>query len=341
METILNIRFNEKTPKYKQIINSIITEIEQGKLTRGQRIPSINELSEEYYLSRDTVEKAYNELKERGIVASVRGKGYYIDRVDLKNPFRVLLLFNKLSAYKKLIYNSFVKTLGDRAVVDLHIHHCNAKIFEGLVNHHLGNYHYYAIMPHFYDSFEVVQHTLNKIPKDKLLLLDKDLKWLEGEYATVYQDFELDIQQALHAGTDLLQKYRKLILVFPSSIGIPYPMEIATGFKNFCQAASFEYDIIPEVNETTIPHEKEAYIVIEETDLVNLIKHCRAKGLQLGQDVGLISFNETPLKEILAEGITVISIDHEQMGEMAAWMILDKKKDKVKAPFTLIRRNSL
>ncbi|MBC7922907.1 MAG: GntR family transcriptional regulator [Ferruginibacter sp.] len=340
METFISLQPDQRTPKYKQVINSILAEIERGALKRGQRIPSINELSEEYYLSRDTVEKAYAELRERGIVASVRGKGYYIDRVDLKNPFRVLLLFNKISAYKKLVYNAFVATLGDRSVVDLHIHHCNAKVFEGLINHHLGNYHHYVLMPHFYDSLDVVANTLRRIPKDKLLLLDKDFEGLEGEYAAVYQDFEIDIHQALHSGTDLLRKYRKLTLVYPDG-SIPYPKEIVTGFRNFCREAAFDYDILSEVTAATPLREQEAYVVIEETNLVNFIKQCRQRSWQLGRDAGLISYNETPLKEILADGITVISTDHEKMGETAACLLMDKEKRKVKNPFTLIRRSSL
>jgi DNA-binding transcriptional regulator YhcF (GntR family) len=341
MDKFIHIRFNQKTPKYKQVINSIIAEIEGGNLKKGERIPSINELSEEFYLSRDTVEKAYNELRERGIVASVRGKGYFIDRTDLKNPFRVLLLFNKLSAYKKIIYNAFVSTLGDRSVVDLHIHHSNARLFESLINNNLGNYHYYAIMPHFYDSFDVVARAIQKIPKDKLLLLDKDPGNVEGAYAAVYQDFEIDIHQALHSGIDLLKKYDKLILVYPASDPNPYPREIVQGFRNFCEETAFDFAIVPEINAQTEVRPREAYIVIEESDLVNLIKLSRNKHMKLGKELGLISYNETPLKEILAEGITVISTDHEKMGEMAANMIIDKEKRKVKNPFTLIRRNSL
>jgi len=140
---------------------------------------------------------------------------------------------------------------------------------------------------------------------------------------------------------DLLEKYRKLILVYPCSSGMPYPNEIVKGFRNFCQQTSFDYDIISEIGEQTRIRSKEAYIVIEETDLVNLVKKCRTQNFRLGQDIGLISYNETPLKEILADGITVISTDHEQMGETAAWMMIDRQKGKVKTPFTLIRRNSL
>ena len=44
------------------------------------------------------------------------------------------------------------------------------------------------------------------------------------------------------------------------------------------------------------------------------------------------------LKEILSDGISVISTDHAKMGETAAMLILENKKEKIKNPFTLILR---
>jgi DNA-binding transcriptional regulator YhcF (GntR family) len=339
MDVLLNIDSDQKTPKYKQIVNAIVTQIAEGTLKRGQRISSINELSEEYYLSRDTVEKAYNELRSRGIITSVRGKGYYISRTDLNTRLKVLLVFNKISAYKKLIYNSFVQSLGDSATVDLHIHHFNSRLLESIITNNLGEYDYYVIMPHFYERLEEAIQVIKKIPLDKLILIDKDLKLTGSHYAAVYQDFELDIHQALFSGIDLLQKYDKLNLVYP--VSVPYPAEIKAGFINFCRQASFHYQILNEIDKKVAVQPGEVYIVIEETDLVNLIKECRAKLLVPGKDIGIISFNETPLKEILADGITVISTDHEKMGEAAAQLILERRKEKIKAPFIMIRRNSL
>jgi DNA-binding GntR family transcriptional regulator len=79
-EVQLRIDGESRMPKYRQIVNSILEEIEKGNLKIGQRIPSINEISEEYYLSRDTVEKAYNILKDKKIIVSAKGKGYYVAR---------------------------------------------------------------------------------------------------------------------------------------------------------------------------------------------------------------------------------------------------------------------
>jgi DNA-binding LacI/PurR family transcriptional regulator len=86
---------------------------------------------------------------------------------------------------------------------------------------------------------------------------------------------------------------------------------------------------------------KEAYIVIEENDLCRLIRKAGENKLEIGKNVGIISYNDSPLKEILLDGITVMTTDHAKMGETAARLILDNSKDKIKNPFVLIKRKSL
>jgi DNA-binding LacI/PurR family transcriptional regulator len=92
------------------------------------------------------------------------------------------------------------------------------------------------------------------------------------------------------------------------------------------------------------PHEVsegELYIVIEEIDLVELIKKANSQNLKLGKDIGTITYNDTPFKEILAGGITVLSTDFNKMGDTLADMIKNRKRNKIKNPFTLIIRNSI
>ena len=96
----LDIDENSRKPKYIQIVDSVKLNISQGNFSMDDKMPSINMLSEEFYLSRDTVEKAYKILKERKIIISVRGKGYYIARTNLISKTNILFLVNKLSSYK-------------------------------------------------------------------------------------------------------------------------------------------------------------------------------------------------------------------------------------------------
>jgi DNA-binding transcriptional regulator YhcF (GntR family) len=339
MNVIFSIDPKKRTPKYLQIVNCITKAIKQGHFKKGDRLSSINELSNEYFLSRDTVQKAYDILEKERIIEGIRGKGFYINRTDIVNNYRVLLVFNKISNYKKMIYTSFLQTLGKKAKVDLKIHHSNSSLFSDIIESHLGEYDYYVIMPHFYENVEEAYKVIDKIPTEQLLVLDKELAYPNNDYAAVYQDFQNDVVEALETGLTTLRKYNKLTLVYPK---IPsYPSEIVLGFRNFCMQNNFEFSIINEINLNDPIQEKEAFIVIEETDLVNLIKNCRMYKLKVGKDVGIISYNDTPLKEILLEGISVISTDHAKMGETAAKLILENKREKIKNPFTLIQRKSL
>ncbi len=331
------------TPKYLQVVNLILEDIEKGKLKVGDRIPSINETSFDLLLSRDTVEKAYNELRDRGIISSVRGKGFYISSTKMEHKMRVVLLFNKLSSYKKLIYYSIINTLGSKATVDLYIHHYNRNLLQELLEQNLGNYNHYVLAPHFFDQNghpEDAYDLIKKIPKEKLLIIDRAVKGFENEFPGVYQDFVKDIFEALESGILHLKKYQRLILVFPK--GELYPVEIMDGFKRFCFFHDFKNLIVDGVEDEEPLVTGDCYVVLAESDLVNLIKKSREQLLKLGKELGIISYNDTPLKEILAQGITTISTDFEQMGKTIANQILGiDERIPVKNPFRMTLRKSL
>jgi DNA-binding transcriptional regulator YhcF (GntR family) len=333
----LNLNTSDKTPKYKQIIQSVIADIERNVLRKNEQLPSISELSEEYYLARDTVEKAYRELRERGFITSVQGKGYYVNSGESKK-MKILLIFNKLSSYKKLIYYAFLKVLGDKASVDLQIHHYNARLFEEIIDKNLGKYNYYVVMPHFFPEADksLAVKILERIPINELVILDKYLPDFKHECLTVYQDFERDVSEALENAQDLLSKYQRIVLVFPSDGN--YPIEIVRGVRYFCVNSQKEF-VIRESVENEILQAQTTYVVVEETDLAELVKKARMSSFILGKDIGIISFNETTLKELL--GITVITTDFETMGRTAAALLLDNIKIKVKNPFYMIRRETL
>ena len=111
------------------------------------------------------------------------------------------------------------------------------------------------------------------------------------------------------------------------------------GFRKFCNEKLLDFEIISEAYIDIILKKGDLFITIEESDLVSLVKQIRDQEFILGKDIGVISYNETPLKELL--GISVISTDFKKMGQKAAQMILNKEKGKYKVPFNFIDRNSL
>ena len=341
-EFSLEISDDSSLPKYKQLIESIIENIEHGRIKYGQKLPSINQLSIDYYLSRDTAEKAYKELKKAGVIGSVKGKGYYVTNSAPESQIKVLVVFNKISAYKKVIYNEFALQLKGKAQIEFFIYHYDFEMFQKIINEHLTGYHFYIIMPHFVNyNKESFFTLLKKIKSDKLIILDHLIEGFQEFHGAIYQDFKTDIYMAMEEGLDLFKKYEKLVLVFPDREFYFYPEEIMMGFKKFCGFNNFQYMIISEVTEDTLVEKGTAYVVIEENDLVNLIKSIRIQKLKLHTDVGILSYNDTALKEVLAGGISVITTNFSKMGEMAAEMVLNQKSGAIKNDFKLIKRNSL
>ena len=342
----IEIDENSRKPKYLQIVDSIILNISNANFSIDEKLPSINMLSEEFYLSRDTVEKAYRVLRERKIINSVRGKGYYIARTELITKTNILFLFNKLSTYKLKIYNSFIESIGTSAHVDLQIYHCDESLFLNLLDKYRGAYDYYAIMTHFKDENLKFSKTpsnifkaIKKIAPEKLILLDIIDLDLAGNGIEIFQDFENDLYQALMKGIEKISKYKKLILVYPTKAVYPYPLRIKIGFQKFCVDNTIDFEIIDEVFEEMILKKGDLFITIKEGDLVNLMHRVKEEQFILGTDVGILSYNETPLKELL--GVSVVSTDFDLMGKTIAEMIKKNKKGRVKNPFNFIDRDSM
>ncbi|HYC87120.1 MAG TPA: GntR family transcriptional regulator [Chryseosolibacter sp.] len=329
---------NSKVPKYQQVADFFISTIGLGKVRVGDKMPSINETSDEFMLSRDTVEKAYRNLRRRGIITSVRGKGFYVTSNCKNNGNRILLVFNKLSDHKKIIYNSFIKHLGDTGTVDLHIHNSDSGTLEKIIVENLGRYDFYVIMPHLREDQQSVKDAINKIPTEKLLLINKDMDGIHGNYGCVYEDFAADIRQALNTGLERINRYTKLFLVFPDTHC--YCEGIKDGFVYFCRENGLKYEVIGSAAEQHV-RARELYVVIEEADLVELLKKATAKNLKPGKTFGLISYNDSPFKEILAGGISVLSTDFVRMGAEVANMIRTGTRVKAKNPFSLIIRRSI
>ncbi len=57
-----------------------------------------------------------------GVLGSVPGKGYYIINDNIKQTRRIMLLFNKLSSHKNIVYDAFVQTLGEDVAIDFYIY---------------------------------------------------------------------------------------------------------------------------------------------------------------------------------------------------------------------------
>ncbi len=339
MQEFNEITDNSKTPKYLQLVNLFIKQIKEGTLKIGDRLPSINEISEDYYLSRDTVEKAFKELRNRGIISSVKRRGYFISRTDFQYKSRIAFITNSITDYKRNIYEAFSRAMGDDVLVDVYIYNYDITKFEIISMSHLNDYDYFLVIPFFkkIQNYQKAIDLLNGYPDNKLIILDNCLPGLKPVHSTVSQNFELDIREALISLNNNLSRYKKHYLLYQNDS--THPREVVKGFEVFCKMFGYEYLVLEQLTPDNI-HADGNYILLNDENLVDIIEIIRKKNLALGKDIGLISYNETPLKRILAGGITVISTDWQAMGQMAADIIIQQKTRNIKIPYVVYPRNS-
>lgn len=321
------------TPVYRQIVQSIARNIDNGVLNKDDMLPSVNQVAAEFSLARGSVFTAYNELRSSGIIDSIPGKGYYVLSTETRQKKKIFLLFSTFTPYKEILYNAFRDHLPDSCKLDIYFHHHNARMFETLIREQSAYYNAFVIMP---EGHEGTTGVLSKLEQKRVFLLDVGLKEYRDRYPGVYQNFEKDIFSILMDFVELVRKYKRLFLIFPEG---SRTRDIISGFQKFGRKKVVPIEVWGAVGTGDI-QKGDAFIVIDDNSLVDIMQVANRKGWQLGKDIGVISYNETPLKSVIGNGITTITTDFVAMGKTMAEMVVAGKREVVENPFVMIDRKS-
>jgi GntR family transcriptional regulator len=86
---------SEKT----MLVDTLISEIREGKYKPNDKLPSENELADLYKVPRMVIRKVYERLQELGYIFSKQGKGSYVQNQKLQIP---LILTGDVSFSEKM-----------------------------------------------------------------------------------------------------------------------------------------------------------------------------------------------------------------------------------------------
>ncbi|MGQ1891199.1 GntR family transcriptional regulator [Thermophagus sp. OGC60D27] len=317
-------------PKFRQLVDSVNNAISEDRLSVGDHLPSVNQVCKEYKLSRDTVFKAYSLLKDQGVILSVPNKGYFI----AKEIRRVFLFLDTFKAYKEVLYDSFFKNLPKNVIADVHFHHYKPEVFRKQIEESIGKYAKYVIMPFDHPS---VPDTLGMLPEDKLLLIDWNIYASETNNV-LYQDFGQPVLDELEKILHMVRKYKKFVFVYPEYTNHPY--DSVEYFKKFCRKHKVKHEVLQDSNQFNI-EKGVAYMSVSDRILGRFLEQSREKQLEPGEDVGFLSYNETPMKKFIYKGITVISTDFRMLGMRAAEFVANDSPMRICVPTTIHVRESL
>ena len=331
-----------KTPIYKQLVDSVKQAIKTGKIKPGDILPSMNDIAASEGISRETVKKAYSLLAKDGTIVPKQGKGFFIAEKKKNDISKVLVIFDKFSVYKQVIFNAFEEALGEKAEITVLTHNQNLDLLKYYLDTHLDEFDWYVVSPHFpldEESQAKAVKLISRIPNRKLIMLDRWLEQYPGNYGAVFQDFENDVYTGLQQGLDRLENASSLkVITLPESL---YGSFIKKGIDRF----SKDYDIPVQYTFNTPGHiEKgDIFLVLNsqlDWGLADLARKAKEQGLEIGKNVFIISYNDFVLNDVVLGGLTTISTDFALMGRLAAEMILKKDLSKLHCEFRMNRRST-
>lgn len=304
--------FGQHSSKVIQLADTLSQAISMKEFREGDSLPSINQLSAQYGVSRDTVFKAFLDLRERGLIDSTPGKGYYVT----SQVTTILLLLDQYTPFKEALYNSFIKHLPVNYKIDLLFHQYNERLFNTIIRESIGKYKKYIVMNFDNEKFSTA---LNKIQPSRLLLLDFG-KFEKDKYSYICQDFDEAFYQALLTLKERMRNYHQIVFLF--SKGLKHPQSSKEYFVRFCEEEGFLHEILEDIENLTV-RKGTVYIAIKQQDVVKVVKQGRQEGLKCGKDFGLLAYNDIPSYEVIDEGITSLSVDWEMMGNEVAKFVLN------------------
>lgn len=327
---------NSGETKLQQLINGLLHYIKTG-CTEGDILPSVNILSKQLEISRDTVFKAYSELKRRKIVDSTPTRGYFVNR-DIN---KVLLLLDYYSPFKDIVYREFERNLDATWSIDLVFHHYNQNLFDAVILESIGRYNYFIVMNIDTKTLKISE-SLKKLDPAKLLLLDIPIEdWQsfdQSKYNYLWQDFNTSVFEALSHLSAEIKAYKNFNLVFTNKL--QHPTSTLKAYEQFCKLINREANIITNTDNLQVTA-GDAYFILRQSDLYTLLSACKTQNLTIGKNIGILAYNDIPLYEFVSCGITVISVNFKKMGKLASEFVTSGQSIQQIILAETIKRNSI
>ncbi|MEU0685203.1 GntR family transcriptional regulator [Streptomyces albogriseolus] len=117
---------SEHTPLYVQIADDLRSKIHQGVLRGGDRVPSENEICEQWPVSKITARKALTTLRSEGLIEGVRGKGTFVRRKTPRVRLAPQRWFRQVQADSRPTYEQEAERAGEESLVSRQSHETQA-----------------------------------------------------------------------------------------------------------------------------------------------------------------------------------------------------------------------
>ena len=95
---MIQINYHDSRPIYEKVKDSLRQLVFSGALGEGEKLPSVRELAVSLTVNPNTIQRAYRELEQEGLIVSIPGKGSFVAAGGGAKAARMRELKEKLNA---------------------------------------------------------------------------------------------------------------------------------------------------------------------------------------------------------------------------------------------------
>lgn len=328
-------------PKYFTLMEELKEKIISGRIQPGEKLPSENQFTVQYSLSRHTVRKALSLLEQEGYIEACHGKGTFCSEKmrHMKKSRNIAVVTTYISDYifPRLIqgmdnvlseqgYSIILKNTGNSRQKEAKcLEELLQKDIDGLIiepsKSQLSCRHsgLYENLEKYQIPYIFIQGIYTEM-KDKPHILMDDARGgylvtkylLEQGHRRITGFFKADDIQGI-------QRHKEYVRALQEA-GIPYDPDLVVWFHTEDRRSKPSMMVKEMVKTGSLPH---GIVCYNDQIAVQVIESLEDCGLQVPKDISVTGYDNS-LYAQRGTGITTIAHPQERLGEMAAELILEK-----------------
>ncbi len=335
--------------KYVRLANHLRSSILGGEYTAGQRLPSENELTREWGMSRQTVRQAMQVLESEGLTQRIRGSGTYVKTTEKRaKSYNVAVITTYITDYVfPTVLNGIEKTLASKQYTSMVASTQNRvdnerRLLEDFLEKNI-------------DGF-IIEGTKTALPNPNIDLYQRiedmglPVVFINGYYPELRRPVYVisnDRQGGYDACQFLIDKgHRRIAGIFKSDdaqgmgryAGMTSAM-IHNGLvvhdENVLWFTTVDQDKLMDTLALETLHNCTAVVCYNDMVAVKLVELLRANSISIPKDMAIISFDNSAFSDIAAVKITSLDYPKERLGQVAAEKLLNMLRGVPETPALL------
>lgn len=354
----------EPTHKYQQIIDDLERAIHEGKYTAGSRIPSENQLSDQYGVSVPTVRKALEALVYQKKIYRIRGNGTFVSSPEMMEenipdtPARkrqskqicfIMVVDRNDSSIMKMIRGAqnylFHKGYTMTMLCGAERSQSELSLIQECIENNVGGVLLFSTNPE--DSLEGIRHLYQK--GIKAVMLDRAPKELPTSLVAAY-----NVDGGYQMAKYFLENNHRKILFAADRLELVAEQDRLAGWRMALTEEGVDSNTLPVIEHTSSNLEDLVRLVkqqnitaiqcVNDKVAATVIRRLEQEGLHVPADVSVAGFDNSDESEYNYPRITTMDQPFEEMGRIAASKLLGlmagSNHTQVHVPVSLIVKES-